>query len=647
MKKIETEVDLAYSYLLELAKNPELMEKIDSKMKEKIVRRVNFLKAKLGSYEHQLAEELYNTLDSIMLVAKVYGEKVAEREAAKCSYDVQPLLDILAEDTKGIDCSCNSNNIYEIYQKVKRGETSLGKLYRELQPYSKIVQEWKKCNKEEILAKNEARKRIYQFKSGIVREKRRRDRIASIPYLALMYGLMSQSLLYALTTSLYLSTLSLGREGITRMLEKSREIEPRYKFEEKAIKAIDFIEKKLQKIGLSLPYLIVMGTQAAVFGVNNIINYLPSFLTWVWGVPLAIYAWRKTKPIIDTTKAYVKTLVEERKLKGIKEKAKKYAEMCQAKSHLEKPPDPSKKGLLRKVNRFLSTLKLPLGKERYIDFSEFPHVLKKRMKSEDLEQLKLFIIDELKKDYSSEIVEIVKKDYLPYIHLGEETLIKAIGIMPTVSAATLYVYKENARKFGEETYYLGEPAFLRYITEEIIKQRGKMGSNIIVRKKTSDGWVEAPYTPEIFDHKDDFRIIALKNDHEELILGVKYEENIVRRNKISIFQPFISKISKNFAEKLMYKKEKIVSYCEGSSVKHLENVAREGLITQVPRISEKGIDYALEEYEIYLTDLATKESSLMDMMHEVKHVANNIEAWEETKQIGKKLIQELFIQKQA
>jgi hypothetical protein len=174
-----------------------------------------------------------------------------------------------------------------------------------------------------------------------------------------------------------------------------------------------------------------------------------------------------------------------------------------------------------------------------------------------------------------------------------------------------------------------------------------MGSNIIVRKRTKNGWIKIPYTQQIFDYKDDFQIISSKDNKQELILGVKYEESIVKRNRISFLEPFISKISKGFAKKLIYKKEKIVSYCEGSSPKHLENVAKEGLITQVPRASKEGINYALEEYEIYLTDLTSKEGLLTDIMHEIKHVANNIEAWEETKQIGKKLIQELFIQKQA
>lgn len=635
---LEYKVDLAYTYLLKLARSKNL----DNIQSERIKRRVNFLKAKLGSYDHQLAEELYNTLDAVMLVAKVYGEGAAWKEAGRLSYDIRPLLDILTKDAKEIEYR-DGEDIYEIYQKVKRSNTTFGKLYRELQPYSKILQEWKKC-KEEILVKELSSKKIYDFKTGILREKRRAYRLSSIPFIVSGFALISLSPFYILLESLYLSSFYGGYEGMTRLLEKSRKVQLKHKSLEKLMKSINLFEMNLRKVGWSLPYLLLLGARATLFGIDYLIAYMPMLLTWTWGVPLGIYIWQRIKPAKNKMKAYMKVLVKEKKLRGIKEKVREYIQIYQARENLEEPPDPTKKGLLRKINRFLSTWKLPVGKKKYIDFLELPFIIKRRRDLRELEEIKSIVVDELKKDYSSEIVEIVEKDYLPFVKLGEDKLNQAIGIKPTTTAATLYVYKENARKLGEENYHLGEPKFLKYITEEIIRQREEAGMNILVRKKVDKNWVEASYTPEIFDYKDDFQIVASKNGKEELILGVEYKKKN-REEKTSIGKSIVSKISKKLMKKLY--EEKVISSCSGSSVGYLERVAKEGLITQVPRVSEKGISYALEEYEIYLTDLNTKEGLLLDLMHEAKHIANNIEAWEETKQLEKVLTKELFIEKQT
>lgn len=496
----------------------------------------------------------------------------------------------------------------------------------------------------------------------------------------------------------------------------------------KMIEGVDSFERKLNRVGFSIPYLMILGGEALYFqflgaGLSPMLARLPSLLMWTYGVPLVMYGGKKIKTGKNKLKAYINAMTKMKKSEGkyfqrLKENAKKYEDAYTAKGYLEEPPDPSKQGKMKKIDRLISTFKFPLGKDRhfkfklpspnigldlkitvrnrpfgfkippegkYIDFKiplgdkyisllEYPFVFRKRSE-EDLKKVNELLVEGLKKDYDPAVVEILEKYYISCITLGEGPLNRAIGIKPTVSSVVVYEHKERARKLGETEYHLGDPRFMKPVVEEMVKRRRSAGKSILVKKKINGSLVEEEYAPNIFDYRDDYQILALSDGYEELIFGSKYERKRVKKKSpvvrmgskigeisekaadripvmkgpLGIVEPTLKKLS----ERLFYKDGVECLYSEGSAILNFENAVRRGLITQIPRFvprtieTEKGkcmlydVVYDLEEYQIYSTDLNTQPGLFADIDHEVRHVANSLEMWENTKKLGKIVLRKL------
>lgn len=373
----------------------------------------------------------------------------------------------------------------------------------------------------------------------------------------------------------------------------------------------------------------------------------PSSMPLLTLAPLAPYIGQKLVSILEKTpwSRLGPRLVHS--WKKIREGAKKYEMDSEAEQQLESPPDPKKQGIHRKIIRGLGTFKIPIPRlKRYVDVKDFR--IRRRLRPEDLEDVKRLVVEELKKGYSPEVIEKLEKHYLPCVKVGEDELNRARGITGTVHATVIHRCSGDARKIRETGYTFGSIEFLRPYVQEMVKARGEdEGMEVKVRKKVDEEWKTEAYMPDIFKHDDDFQILAVNPDYEELILGVDTEkERAMKTHRVARYlEPKVGRLSGRLADRLFYE-TRTQLLCSGSAVKNIrENAIKTGLLTQVPKVSYTGekaaITYDLEDFEIYISDMLSREEAACCLYHDVEHVAHRLQAWETVKDFGEVIFKKL------
>lgn len=576
---LEGKLDLAGSYLLQTG-DAELR-----KYGPKLVKAKHVILGENGIAQYRAGDEAINTLDTVMVADRLYGQRAATKIASEAGYNFKPLLDVMEKDAAGLGLSDNLE-LHEIYEKVVGNErTELHRLVTEMAPYNEIIGAAKNSADVELEG---AAKKVYDFDIGVRRAKREQMRKVSVPILAAS-STLAGGLVAGVASIITLSLFSYGREAIQRTTEAAPKAGPTGK---KIAKVLNMTEGQLGKVGFSIPYAVILGAEKAV---GMPINW-SSVLIYTAGIQGVTVAGKKIEPYSRKLKAVAKTLREGYSGKTFWGAVKEHESRMEAEAQLEKGPDKTKRGWLYEQARHLNMMKFPVGKTKYIDMMKLG--IGERLNEKEIieEAGREFAAEFGKKGYSPAVCKALLGEYLPNVKVSEEKLIEARGASRTVMGTTITESSKSARKFGT-----GEYAFSSSYCEQVAAIRAGV----------------------------------LKQEGYDCVTG----EN----GDVMAFHKSVGDGQKKLKEAvLVHEKDRLF----GTSVKYLEDAVKGGGIVQLPKLggsnnNKGGIEnWDLQDYKVYLSDLLDEEVALPAFLHELEHVGNRLQAFETLVQLGDAIVKQ-------